>query len=253
MFRFQEQKGILQNPLPDCGTTVAPCRVELAGLPAREVMTRQRIGHSLTILRTRSRHGDQNLHRDFGGDVTGAHLLLNALGQSLHQRQPARHPTQAAVESASDLVEAVTESFVELRKQPPLLQRRLRFGKTHRPVQQQRIGFTHRPHHGIHRVAAKLFESRDPFVAVDDQITIRLSAHGNHDDWSLLARLGQRCQQPSLPLRIPNPQMFITAVELVKLQLHGSIPTRTDSAIGRNWDCMDSEASVSGTPFVPAR
>jgi hypothetical protein len=32
--------------------------------------------------------------------------------------------------------------------------------------------------------------------------------------------------------------MFITAVQLVKLQIHGSvIPTRTDSRTGRIWSC----------------
>ena len=219
---FQEQQRVLQNPLPEKRTAVAPGRVEFPGLPAREAMTRQRIGHPLAILHARSRHGYENLHRDLRGDLTGAHLLLNALGQSLHQRQSARHPTRAAVEAASDLVEAVTETLVKLRKQPALLQRRLRLREPHGPIQQQRFGFTHGPDHRVDGVAAELFESRNPLVAVNDQITVRFPAHGDHDDRRLLSGFRQRCQQPPLPLRIPNPQMFITTVELVKLQFHCS-------------------------------
>ncbi len=232
---------------------MAPCGVEFAGLPAREAMTRQRIGHPLAIVEAGSRHGHENLHRHLRGDLTGAYLLLNALGQSLHQRQAARHPTRASVEAARQLVEAVTETFVELGKQPPLLQRRLRFRETHGPVQQQCFGFTHRPDHGLDRVAAELFESCDPLVAVDDQVTVGFSVHGDHDNRRLLPGFRQRCQQPSLPLRIPNPQMLITAVELVKLQLHCPfVPTRTHSAVGRIWDCVASEASVSGSLVASA-
>jgi len=183
-------------------------------------MTRQRLGHPLAILHARSRHGDENLHRHLCGDLARAHSVLNALGQSLHQCQAARYPTRAAVESTSNLVEAVTETFVKLRKQPALLQRRLRLREPHGPIQQQRFGFTHGPDHSLDGVAAELLESRDPLVAVNDQVAVRFSAHSDDDDRRLLPGFRQRCQQPPLPLRIANPQMLITAVELVKLQLH---------------------------------
>jgi hypothetical protein len=58
---FQEQQRVLQNPLTDGHTAVAPGHIELTGLPAQNPITRQRIGHPLTILQARSRHGYENL------------------------------------------------------------------------------------------------------------------------------------------------------------------------------------------------
>jgi hypothetical protein len=65
-----------------------------------------------------------------------------------------------------------------------------------------------------------LFQSRDALVTVNDQITIRLIGHSDDDDRSLLPRGGQRRQQLLLPLRTPRTQKFITAVQLMKLELH---------------------------------
>jgi hypothetical protein len=58
---FQEQQRVFQNPLTDGHTAVAPGHIELTGLPAQNPITRQRIGHPLTILQARSRHGYENL------------------------------------------------------------------------------------------------------------------------------------------------------------------------------------------------
>ena len=151
-----------------------------------------------------------------------ADLLLNAFGKQLHQRQPARHPAHAAVEPAGQILQAVTEVVFQLRQQPSLFQCGLGFGVPHRPVQHQRVGFRHRPDDGIGGVPAQLPERRDPLEAVDHPVPVRLSGHRNDDDRRLLPGFGQRRQQPALPLPVPDAQVFIPAIQLVKLQRLGS-------------------------------
>ena len=43
-------------------------------------------------------HPHQILHGHVRGDLACAHLLPHAAGKQLHQRQPPRHPTGAAIE-----------------------------------------------------------------------------------------------------------------------------------------------------------
>jgi hypothetical protein len=89
-----------------------------------------------------------------------------------------------------------------------------------RTVQHQSLDFVHRPDHRLNRVPSQLLESRDALVTVNDQIAIRLIRNSDDDDRCLLSRGRQRRQQLPLPLWIPRPQMFMAAVQLVKLQLH---------------------------------
>ena len=91
-----------------------------------------------------------------------------------------------------------------------------------RTVQHQSLDFVHRPDHRLDRVPAQLLQSRDALVTVNDQIATRSIGNRDHDDRGLLSRGRQRRQQLPLPLWIPHPQMFMTAVQLVKLQLHRS-------------------------------
>ena len=153
-----------------------------------------------------------------GPNLAGADLLLHGVGKQLDQSQPARHPARAVIELATQIVQAVAEALFQFRQEPSLFQRRLGFGETHRPVQHQRLGVAHRPDHGLDRVPAQLFQRRHPLVTVNDPITIRPSRDRHDHDRRLLPRLGQRGQQPTEPLPIPDPQMFIPAIQLVKLQ-----------------------------------
>ena len=63
-------------------------------------------------------------------------------------------------------------------------------------------------------------QRRDPLVAIDDHVAVRLAFCRHHHDGRLLAALRQRRQQPPLPRRMAHPQVLPTPVELVKLQLH---------------------------------
>jgi hypothetical protein len=94
------------------------------------------------------------------------------------------------------------------------------FGKAQRAVQQHGRGFAHRPHHYFHGVPPQLFQCRDPLIAIDDYVAVRLAFHRHHDDGHLLAAFRQRRQQPPLPSRMAHAQMLPAPVELMKLQLH---------------------------------
>ena len=169
---FQKQFGRIQNPLAyGCGG-IAPGRVEFTGLAAAEAILRKRIGHALAVVRIGARHRRQILHRDMSGDLARADALLHGFGKLFHQSQSARHPAHAAIKTARQIFQAVAETLLQFLKQPALLQCRLLFGKTHRSIQHQSVGFVHVPDGGFHRVATQLLQSCYAFVPVDDQITV---------------------------------------------------------------------------------
>ena len=101
-----------------------------------------------------------------------------------------------------------------------MFQRRFLLAQTQRPVQQQSFGFGHRPDGRLNRVAAELLQRGDALVPVDYQIAFRVVFGNDHDDGRLLAAVGQRRQQPALPVRLADPQMLPSPVQLVKFQLH---------------------------------
>jgi hypothetical protein len=108
---FQEQIGLLQNPLADFGRGLAPGAIELPGLPGAEVLPRQGGGHGTAILQAGVRRY-QVLHRYLSRDGAGTHLLLHALRQQIDQGQPARHPTKAAIELPCQGLQSVAESLL---------------------------------------------------------------------------------------------------------------------------------------------
>ena len=111
-----------------------------------------------------------------------------------------------------------------------------------RTVQHQSLDFVHRPDHRLNRVPTQLLESRDALVTVNDQIAIRLIRNSDDDDRCLLSRGRQRSQQLPLPLWISRPQMFMAAVQLVKLQLH----FRLSPAVGILQQAQSGIAPIQG-------
>jgi hypothetical protein len=218
--RFQKQFGRIQNPLAYGCRCITPDRVEFASLAAAEAVLRKRLGHALAVVRIDACHRRQILHRDMGRDLAGTNALLHRFGKLFHQSQPARHPAHAAVKAPRQIFEAVAETLFQFRKQPALFECRFLFGKTHRSIQDQRVGFAHVPDDGFDRVATQLLQGNDAFVSVNHQISIRTIRYGDNHDRRLLSGSRQRCHQPPLPVRIPRPQMLIAAVQLMKLQLH---------------------------------
>ena len=218
--RFEEQLRLLQQPLADRARTLAPGSVQLAGFAHLRPPLGEDGGHPLAVFQTHPRHRRQELHGHLRRNPPLPHLLLDRFRQHLRQRQPPPHPTHAAVEAASQFLQSIAETLPHLRQQPAHLQRAVRLTETQREVQQHRRGLAQRPHHGLHGVPLQLLQRRDPLIAVDDHVTVRLTFGRYHHDGRLLAGFRQRRQQPPLPRRVERPQTLPSPVQLVKLQLH---------------------------------
>ncbi len=149
-----------------------------------------------------------------------AHLLLDAFGNQFNQSQSVHYPTDAAIELPRKLIQAVLKPLLELSKQPPFFQSRLPFGHAHRTVQHHSLSRGHWPDHRCYRIPAQLLKRRDPFVAVDYQVPVRLVGDLHHNDRRLLPHCGQRNQQAALLIGPSNPQMLQPSIEFVKFQLH---------------------------------
>jgi hypothetical protein len=217
---FEKQLGITQNAFADRGRTFAPGGIQLAGFPRIAVMLSEDCRHPLAILQALARHRHQKLQRRLRQDLALAHLLLDRFRQNFHQRQPPRYPAHTTIESARQLIQAVSEALLQLGQQPAHFQRGLVFGQSQRTVQQHGRGFAHRPHHRFHCVPAQLLQRDDSFVSVDDDVAVRLVFGRHHHDGRLLPHLRQRRQQSPLPRRMAHSQVLPTTIELVKLQLH---------------------------------
>ena len=217
---FPEQLGLFQDPFSNRRRGVSPSGVQLCGFPTGELVLRKGLGHAGAVLGAGTRHGHQEFHGYMSRDGTTANLLLHAFREQLHQRQAVRYPTHTAIQSARQLLQAVAEALLEFRQQPAFFQSAVSCRPTQRAIQHQCFRFAQGPDHGLDRIAAELFQGRDALITVNDQIAVGLVGHRHDDDGDLLSRSGQRGQQLPLPLRIPHAQKIITAVQLMKLELH---------------------------------
>jgi hypothetical protein len=218
--RLEKQIRRIEDAFADRGRSLAPSGIQLARLARIAVVLGEDRGHPLAVLQALARHRRQKLHGHLRQDLALAHLLLDSLRQKLHQCQPPRYPTHASIELARQLIESIAEALLQLRQKPTHLQRGLLFRQPQRAIQQHGRGLAHRPFHRFHRVPAQLLQRRDPLIAVDDHVTVRLTFGRHHHDGSLLPTVGQRRQKPPLPRRVAHSQVLPAPVELVKLQLH---------------------------------
>jgi hypothetical protein len=199
--RFEEQRGIVQNTFADRGRSAPPGAIQLARFARIAVMLGEDRRHVLAVLQALPRHRNQELRGHLRHNLAFTHLLLDRFRQQFHQRQPPRHPAHAPIELPRQLIQAVAETLLHLLKQPAHFQRGLVLAQSQRALQQHGRRLAHRPHHRFHRVPPQLLQRRDPFVAVDDYVTVRLAFRRHHYDGYLLSR-GQRGQQPPLPRRV---------------------------------------------------
>jgi hypothetical protein len=161
-------------------------------------------------------------------DCAVAHLLLHTLRKQLHQAHPTRHPTRAAIETARQFLQPIAEALLQFHQQPAFFQSRLVIARTHRPVQKQGLHFAQRPDHRFDRVTAQLLECRNPLIAVDQQIFIRLLG-GNHDDRRLLTAGRQRCQQSPMPFWPAHAKVLKSPLKLMKFQTHETHPLHSST------------------------
>jgi hypothetical protein len=93
-------------------------------------------GHALAVAQADARDRYQEFHGDVGGELALAHLLLEGLGQKIHQGQAPRHPTEAAIKAARQLLLSIAVALLQLHQQPGLFQRRLVWGEAQRAIEQ---------------------------------------------------------------------------------------------------------------------
>ena len=121
--RFQKQFRFGENAFADRARAFAPSRVQLPCLPRIATMRHESGRHARAVVGVDSRHRHQILHRHLRRQFSFAYLLLDRFRQQLHQRQPPRHPTGAAVEAARQFIQTITEALFHLRQQPALFER----------------------------------------------------------------------------------------------------------------------------------
>ena len=124
--RFQKKGRLGENALTGNAFGVAPGVIEVSGLARGPMLLREDLRHALALFLIDSRRGRQIAHGDLRGDPAFAHVLLHRFRQRFHQRQAARHPCWAAVETPRQIVDRVAELFFHLGQQPALFERRFR-------------------------------------------------------------------------------------------------------------------------------
>ena len=216
---FQKQLRLLQQPLPQHWPAVPPSAIKFSRFASTEVKPGKGVGQALAIGQAHLGHRRQILRSHLCRDLALPHLLLDALWQPLNQRQPPRHPTDAAIKLPRQLFQSVAATLFQFGQQPAFLQHRQMRAHLDRTDQHQCLGRRQRPDHGFNGIAPELFKGGDPFVAVDHHIQGGLIG-GHHHDRRLLPRRRQRCHQPPLALGRTPPQILIAPFELVKLQSH---------------------------------
>lgn len=108
LLRFEKQLRLGENPLTRLlGSGVAPRTVEHCGAARGPVALREDHRHPLAMFHAASRHRSQIPHGDLRGDAAFAHLLLHRFRQGVHQRQAARDPGRAAVETPRQFFDCV--------------------------------------------------------------------------------------------------------------------------------------------------
>ena len=85
----QEQLRILDEVFSYRGRPIAPGRVEQSHFVGAELMPGNLLGEAFAVIPLGARHRHQILHGRVGSNLSAADLLLDRLGQLLHQGQAA--------------------------------------------------------------------------------------------------------------------------------------------------------------------
>lgn len=187
---LEKQQRIRDDPRAQGRRATAPGRIQTTDILRAQSVMRDRRGQRAAGLAIRARHGDQVLHGRVGADLAQAQPILNRLRELLHERQPARDPARAAVETPGQGHEVQTKRPPQLAEQPALLDRGLRFRLAQRAAEHKRLALAESPDRGQDRVATQAAQSTQPLVTVDHHKAARL-ARRDHHDRNLLAVLGE--------------------------------------------------------------
>lgn len=133
---FEEQFRLFQDAFARLAFGTAPGVVDCRGLARGPALVGENVRHPEALLEAHSRYRHQIAHGDLGADFAFAHLLLDCFRQRFHQRQPARHPTGAAIQALGQVVDRVAEPLFHFRQQPALFERAVRLAHAERAFQQ---------------------------------------------------------------------------------------------------------------------
>ena len=260
LLRFQKQLRLGKNPFARLlASGVAPGVVQQFGLPRGPVVLREDLRHALAMFHVDARHRSQIPHGGLRGNASFADLLLHRFRQRVHQRQAARDPTRATVETARQFFDRAAVLFFQLRQQPALFERGFRLAVAAQGMnQQQGFGFGRCvQNESLDRIAPQLLERGDALVSIDHQILLSAC---NYDDRRLLACFSQRRQQEPESRRMADPETLQAAVQLMKLQRlrHGfqyarvadwSFPELRSCCSELVWDQWDSPVTGLSSTF----
>jgi hypothetical protein len=102
---FQEQLRLSEDALASHAPGSAPGVVEQGGFARGPVFGGEDLRHALALRPVDARRGSEITHRDLRGDAAIANQLLHPVRQYVDQRQTARHPGRAAVETSSQILD----------------------------------------------------------------------------------------------------------------------------------------------------
>jgi hypothetical protein len=204
----QEQFGIVDDALPYEGLAT-PGGIEHADFLGRELMVGNLLSNPFTVVWFGARHRYQVLHGRMRSDFPKAHVLLHRLRQLVHQRQPARYPRHAPIETPGEIVQAQTKAAMQFGKQPSLFEGGFSFRGAQGPIQYQRLGFVHIPNRGAHRIVPETLKRPDSLVSVNDQEPVRFRRQADDDNGDLLPPFGEGRQQAAFTVRSPYPKTFM--------------------------------------------
>ena len=105
----QEEFGIVDHALTYEGLAT-PGGIEQTDFLGRELMVGNLLGKALAVVSFGARQGDQILHGRMRSDLPEPYVLLHRLRQLAHQRQPARDPRHASIETPGEIVQAQTKA-----------------------------------------------------------------------------------------------------------------------------------------------
>jgi hypothetical protein len=186
----QEQFRITDDALAN-QRLAAPGGVKHPYFLGRELMVGNLPGKTLAVVRLGARHRDQVLHRRVRADFSQAHVLLHRVRQVAHQRQPARDPGHAPVETPGEVLQVQAKAAMQLRKQPPLFKCRFSFRSAQGSVQDECFGFVHIPNRGAHRIVPETLQRPDSLETIDYQKSVRFPGQADHNNGDLLAVFGK--------------------------------------------------------------
>jgi hypothetical protein len=100
----EEQLRIVDDAVLYVDRALAPGLIDLADFASAELITGNLFGKAFAGAAVGARNRNQVLHGRMRSDFPEADMLLDRLGQLAHQRQAARNPRNAPVETSRKIV-----------------------------------------------------------------------------------------------------------------------------------------------------